>query len=302
MKQKKDLIYELMFTKDLKSLVGVYEQLSAMRLQAIRDRVLQTRNFSTNVSSVVSDIRMSYRKQLEDLQRQGKLKQLVNLYLSQKSKKWSSVLVSPNQRLTGQIVPRMFELFLQEVKSISSDIVIIGKVGKDIYEQMDFKRPFTYFDLPAEHPTIDDLKPLIIHLLQYSKVDIYHSKFNSLVSQEVVKSDITGEKLLFSSGPEKGADTSNGKFLSRRDFLFEPKIREILIFLEAQLLALFLKQAIHESDLANLGSRVTSLESATIHIDKVINKLEYQKRVQTRVIRNSKQRQMLSGMRLWGAR
>ncbi len=296
MKQKKDLIYELMFTTDLKSLVGVYEQLSAMRLQAIRDRVLQTRNFSTNVSSVVSDIRMSYRKQLEDLQQQGKLKQLVNLYLSQKSKKWSSVLVSPNQRLTGQIVPRMFQLFLQDIKSISSDIVIIGKVGRDIYEQMGLKRQYTYFDLPQEHPAIDDLKPLIIHLLQYSKVDIYHSKFNSLVSQEVVKSDITGEKLLFSSESGKDPDASS------RKFLFEPKIREILIFLEAQLLALFLKQAIHESDLANLGSRVTSLESATTHIDKVISKLEYQKRVQTRVIRNRKQRQMLSGMRLWGIR
>lgn len=292
MKQYNNLISDLIFTKDLKSLVLVYEQLSAMRLQSIRDRVLTTRGFSSDVSSVVGDIRINYRKELEELEKQGKLKQLLNFALSKKSKPWSQVLISPNIRFTGQITPRQFNFFLNAIKNTYSDIVIVGKVGKQIFEQMENRKKFTYFGL-SEHPTVDDLKPLITFLLQYQKVDIFHNRFNSLLSQDVVRSDITGEKLLFSNESDKEPDSS-------RKFLFEPKIREILIFLEAQLLALFLKQAIHESDLANLGSRVISLESATLHIDKVITRLEYQKRVQKRLIKNRKQRQMLAGMRLWG--
>ncbi|MBI2596710.1 F0F1 ATP synthase subunit gamma [Candidatus Daviesbacteria bacterium] len=287
---KKDIAQELVFIGDLKSLVSVYEQLSALRLQAIRGHVLKTRHFSASVSSIVSDIRGSYRRQLEKLARLGKLKEMLDSVVLRKSKRLVSVLVSPNQKWSGQIVNRQLRFFLESVKD--GDLVVVGKVGKSFMTQIAFKKTLVYFDLP-DHPESADLKSLITHLLQYAEVNIYHNKFNTLLSQEVVRSDITGEKLLFSDA------IPPSRWNEERKFLFEPRVGEILVYLESQLLALFLKQAIHESDLANLGSRVTSLEAATRSIDRKISKLKYQKIIQKRFLRNREQRQMLSGMRLW---
>src|SRR3989344_6743955 len=74
MSQQKNLSEDLGFLQDLQDLCTAYEQISVMKMQKIRDRVLATRSFYTKLSSVYHTVKTSYRQKVLELARRGKIK------------------------------------------------------------------------------------------------------------------------------------------------------------------------------------------------------------------------------------
>ncbi len=291
---KKALEKELQFTGIMKSLVESNQEISVWRMQNIRHSVEKTREFAAGVSSIVADVRNNYLNKISKVMEEGGLNELISFSTSVKKAGWVSVLITPNMALSGSLVQDVFEQFIQNTDRSFSDIVIIGNLGKKLYEERGVSRPYTYFEIPEHDITMDDLKQVITYLSQYSRVDTYYGKLDSLIKQQALFSEITGNKLLFSAEHRTEENTS-----AQKKFLFEPEVREIIIFLEAQLLALFFKQTVHESNLAQLGSRINALENATQKIGEELIKLKRSQRVMLRFLESKKQKQLLAGMQLW---
>lgn len=291
-----DIKTQVQFVKGLKSLISTKEEISVTRIQKIRDNVLKTREFTTGLSTITADIKNSYKKQIDEITQKGKIEDLIKAAVSVKKGAWVSVLITPNTSLSGTIVPKVYSLFFDNLsKSFFTDVVIIGALGRQIYEQKGLNKPFVYFDLPEGNWGEDSFKKVFNHLLGYARIDVYYGKYYNLVDQAAVKTDVTAEKLLFEPAEQEVANIN----YEVRKFLFEPHLVELLRVMESQFLALFLQHIFHESDLAQLGSKITFMEGSRQKIEEKLKKLKFQNILLKKNIARKKTQQTFAGMSLW---
>ena len=67
MTQKSIIAEELEALQSLKDLAESYEEIAAIHMQRIRDSVLKTRGFLTDLSDVFVDLKSSYTREVNDL-------------------------------------------------------------------------------------------------------------------------------------------------------------------------------------------------------------------------------------------
>lgn len=273
----------------LKTLAQAYEQISIMRIQRVRGSVLTTRDFLNGLADIYKDVKRSYKDEVEKLTRHHKNSKVMLSGL-EKNGKTVSVLLSSNNKLYGDIVSRIFSLFIQDVKTKPKiDIVVIGKVGKSMVDTRMPGRPYTYFDLPDQNTSLTDLSPIFKHVVSYEKIFVYYGRFLNIVSQEPAVSEISGEESVIDQPIEK---EEKGK---RVPFSFEPNLQKILGFFENQVFASILKQVVDESELSRLASRIKSMEDSLLSIEKQEQILKKMYIRTLRMSENNKQMQRLSG-------
>ncbi len=278
----------------LKTLAQAYEQISVMRIQRVRGSVLTTRDFLTGLADIYKDVKRSYRDEVERLQKHHKNAK-ITLSGLEKNGKTVSVLLSSNNKLYGDIVARVFNLFIQDIKkNPNTEIVIIGKVGKNMYNVSGVNRPATFFNLPDENVKLTDLSSIFKYVVQYEKILVYYGRFLNIISQEPAVSEISGEESLIDR-PLQNTDEK----ADRTPYFFEPNLVKILGFFEDQVFASILKQVVDESELSRLASRIKSMEDSLGSIEKqeTILKKKYLRTL--RLAENNKQIQRISGVILW---
>lgn len=285
----KKVIREIETARSLKTLTQAYEEISVMKMQAIRGSVLSTRDFTDRLSSVFTDVRASYRAQILKLAAQKKIKDLEQFSTFAKNGKTVSVLLSANTKLYGDIIVRVFRLFWASVRTDGSDIIVIGKLGKELVDQRADKKPYLYFEIPDTNLPADDLKPIVYQLANYEIVKVYFGRFANMVHQDPAMAIISGQ-------PEKTASADEP---TKDYFLFEPKLEAVLRFFETQLFAGFFKQTVSEGQLARFASRITAMESALQNIDNRIKNLSEQRCRIRKMAEGKKQGERIAGLSLW---
>lgn len=276
----------------LKTLAEAYEQISVIRMQRVRGSVLATRDFLDGLAEIFTDVKRSYRDEVEGLLKKHKNTK-ESLSGLQKNGKTIAILLSSNNKLYGDIVFRVFNLFIQDIKKHDYDVVIVGKVGKVMFEQQHLNKPYLYFDLPDEGAKLSDVAPIIKKVTEYQKIFVYYGRFLNIISQEPAISEVLGDGTLLDKPLTKDEDKR------QTSFFFEPTLRKILAFFEAQMFSSVLKQVVDESELSRLASRIKSMEDSLGTIEKeqlTLHKTELRTK---RLIENNKQIQRLAGIELW---
>ena len=74
MQNKRQIVSELDFTLTLKTITETYQELSAIKMQKIRNSVLRTRDFLSQISAVYFEVRHSYKRKVEALAKKIKRK------------------------------------------------------------------------------------------------------------------------------------------------------------------------------------------------------------------------------------
>jgi ATP synthase F1 gamma subunit len=276
----------------LKTITQAYEELSVMRMQRIRNSVLKTRDFLEHLSRVFFDVKTSYKKQIEQLLAKQHKEKINPETLHFKKNKTASIYISANAKMYGDIINKTFRYFLEHVRNNDTDIVIVGKIGKELYENTDVKKPYTYFDLPDVGFTLEQLKPLINKMLDYENVNVFYGKFENMMQQNATFSNVSGEQ------PFEATQAINNREPVRY-FIFEPSLEKILNFFEKQIFTSLFKQTVHESQLARFASRIKAMEEATVNIENNIKKLYIQQRKLKHLTQNKKQITAMSGIALW---
>lgn len=297
MQSKNVMNQEFQMMGTLRTLAQAYEEISVIRIQRVRGSVLTMRDFLVGIAEIFKDVQRSYREEVEHLVKHNKHAS-ETLSGTQKNGKTAVILLSSNNKLYGDIVSRVFSLFLDYIKKNECDIVVVGKVGKQMLQQNNVNRPYTYFDLPDENSKFSDLAPLIQYIVQYKKIFVYYGRFLNIVTQEPAVSEVLGEDSILNETAQE--DNASEKDTSR--YFFEPNLKKILGFFEDQMLSSLLKQVVDESELSRLASRIKSMEDSLGSIAKQEALLKKKFNRNKRLVENNKQIERLSGIALWQAK
>lgn len=284
MQHKQNILDEIDFTESLKMLIQAYEEISVIKMQKIRASVLSTRSFADKLSGVFYDVKISYKREMEKMRKKKKEEIPVK-------KKLVSVLISANAKLYGSIVTAVYDKFISEIKNVDTDIMIVGRIGKELYESQPEKKIYNYFEIPDGSITLDDLKPIIYHLSSFQSIKVYYGRFESIINQVPTVTNVSGEAEPNIHAPKGGPEVAS--------YFFEPSLEKILQFFTTQIFSTFFQQTVHESHLSRLASRIKAMEEALQNVDGKMDSLNMAKRRIFRLMENNKQLERLSGINLW---
>lgn len=291
MAQRKIVLEELEALNSLKDLAESYEEIAVVRMQKIKDSVIKTRQFLASLSDVYVDLKTSYGREVRELLEKVKKGDKRILPSLQKNGKNLLVYLSSNGRLYGSVTQKTYRLFITAVKETTvekTDIVIIGRAGKEMYENAGIGKPFQYFEIPDTSVEIDHIKQLMTKFLQYDKVSVFYGKFGNVVKQTPIESSISGEDIF---------ETETPMTIPREDrFIFEPDLEKILHFFETQIMANLFSQTLLENQLARHASRVSAMEEALVHIEEETKKLHAEQVRIRHLAQNKKQLETISGV------
>lgn len=303
MQYKKIINSEIEFTRSFKLLAQAYEEIAVMKMRKVRSSVINTRDYLEKLSEVFYEIKKAQKRELLEGQKKIKERKAKGLPIVPSDKKQTpakilktvSVFVSANTTLYGDLISRIFTQFVQKTSSEDTDIIIIGRVGRRLYDQYEGKKPYLYFEFPDVEITLNDLKPVIFHLIKYQNIIVYYGKFENIVNQQVMVSNVSGREP-FANLPTQ-AQKQEGQL--GMDFLFEPSLEAILVFFQDLIASSLFRQTVRETQLARLGSRIMSMEKAQQNVDDKIKKLHFLEIKLHRQEEHKKQQNRLSGISLW---
>ncbi len=294
MAQRKLVIEELAALNSLKDLAESYEEIAVVRMQKIKDSVLKTRDFLASLSDVYVDLKSSYGREIKELLSKMKEGDKHILPSLQKNGKDLLVYLASNGRLYGSVTQKTYKLFITAVKESDPahcDIIIIGRAGKEMYENSGVGRPFEYFEIPDTTVEIDHIKQLMKKFIIYESVNIFYGKFGNVVKQTPIETSISGNDIF---------ETETPQVTTREDrFIFEPTLEKILHFFETQIMANLFSQTLLENQLARHASRVSAMEEALIHIEEETKKLHREQTRMKHLTANKKQLETIGGLILW---
>jgi ATP synthase F1 gamma subunit len=293
MKQHAVLTQELSLANNMKNLTLAYEQHAIEQINFARYSVLASHEFSEDLASIFYHVRNNFKLWMDQLTPKQKRK-LDLIRKHAKNGKTAFVLVAANNKLYGDIIQKICRLFMENALKTPADLFIIGKQGKNFIDASQFKRTYDFVDLPDTNITMEILQPLYTKLIPYEKVTVFCGRFNNMVSQDAVVTDITGDQ---TAGDAPGAPTK-----ASEHYFFEPDLEQILNFFENQIFSILLGQTISDSQLARFGSRIQAMEGAQTNMQKVILSLMSAQRRLKHADISKKQLELFAGRRLWKGR
>lgn len=284
---KKEVLKEKDFLVTLKNIMETYEEIAATRMSRVRSSVLGSRDFLLEVNDIFQKVKSSYKNKIALIMQKKKVKDPSKLTFLKRNGKTVYVFVSANTGLYGEIIRKTYNLFFNTFKNEPGDVVVIGKLGLDIFRASKISANLSYFDMPDNKIDHEALKKTVDYIIKYEKVLIFYERFDNVVSQSPVVMNISGDPL---PGETTGTPVK---------YFFEPSLEKIMEFFEKEIFATIFQQTILESELAKFASRMVSLDLASEDTQKRLNKLILQKERIRHQENNKKQLEKFASMRLW---
>ncbi len=278
-------------TDTLNILIGLteaYSQVSSQRMRKIREGVITSRDFYAAIDDLFRELRISQKRQVMQLIKKRKTEDMVT-FLAHNGKT-ASVFISANAGLYGDIIGRVFNKFITEVRQKNTEVTIIGKFGLSLYLAAEPKRPYTYFDYPDYGDNSENLASIVRHLVSYEKIDIFYGKFKNLAYQDPVSVIISAETQLTKEDTEKNLP----------QYMYEPDLSEILAFFEGEMFTSTFEQALRESQLAKFSSRMVAMDAAGERVKGELKKVRIDQLKLAHYLSNKKQQSTFSSFQLWG--
>lgn len=285
---KKEIQQNLDTLNLLIGLTEAYSQVSSQRMRKIRQGVLTSRDFYAEIDKLFRELRASQKREIMRLAKKKKAADMVT-FLAHNGKT-SSVFISANAGLYGDIIGRVFNKFLTEVRQKNTEVTIIGKFGLSLFLNAEPNRPYTYFDYPDFGENPEDLAAIVKHLVSYEEIHIFYGKFKNVAYQDPVSVVISAETQL----NEKEVDKEIPKYM------YEPNLSEILAFFEGEMFTSTFEQALRESQLAKFSSRMVAMDAASERVKQELKKVRIDQLKLMHYLSNKKQQSIFSSFKLWG--
>jgi len=284
---------ELQLTKTLSELIKTYEEIYMLKMYKTRHSILNTREYYVRISKLYQSMKNNYKRGLIDKLKGKESDEIFNVV--KKIKGSVAVFMTGNDRFAGEVNNKVFEDFLDYFRENKPDIVIIGSLGRNLFRQRAPRLKYQYFDLAESFVSADakELESIVNYLIDYKEVRVFHGEFENMMNQEAVNHSITGEAGAFG---EEYSQVMQGKDY----YLFEPELKEIMLFFETQIFTSLFKRGVDESTLAQIGSRVKTLEQSTTQIDKRLKLLKFMDIKEKKKAKNAKQQASIVSINFWG--
>ncbi len=273
----------------LKILTQTYQQIAANHIRKTRTSVVLNREFITDLLQLFQDVRTAYKDELMILMKKKKIKHTKNLSLIKRNGKVAVVFIAANTGLYGTVVKKTASLMNDFLKKNEAEVTIIGRNGETLFKELNPNRKYTLFDFPDTSIDAIKLANLVSHLIQYEKVLVFYSQFQSIVSQSPTISTLDSS-VAFEEGEQEKV----------KKYLFEPSLDQIIVFFETEVFGLIFEQTVRESQLAKQASRMYALDVAIQNINTSLRSTENQSNILHHRAINAKQVNSLSSIGIWG--
>ncbi len=283
MRRVKSLEIELESLTGFLSMVEAYEEISALRMRKVKKSILERREFMQGLNEAFAYISYAYNIYRDSLK--GKAR---NDILNTNGKT-VSVLLSSNTGLYGDIVRWTFDLFKSDVLESDTDVVLVGKVGQKLFDELKIKKNYKYFDMLDTGLDYESVEDILDYVIDYTNIIVYHGVFKSILSQNAMKTAVTGELMKI----EQSLDSYDTRFL------FEPSVEKVAEHFEKQIASLIFEQTVFESSLSKFASRMVSLDKAADNVGTRIYDTDFKiKKAKHKDINSSLQAGIFGGI-LW---
>lgn len=259
------------------SLVKAYQQISSTRMLRTRDSVLANREYMARIDQVFANIRQNYADKLLKLsKKRGGVNEPIT-FLSHNGKK-VALFISTNTGLYGDIVNSTYDLFLKAFKSGEFEAAIVGRYGLNMFLADMPKSPYTFFELEDHNISRDKIEAIIRHIVQYDEIHVFYGKYINVITQNPIEEVISS--ILDMQSDEKE---------TKKNFLFEPSLEDIMKFFETQMFNSVFEQSVYESQLAKYASRLIAMNRAEDNIKDTLRRLNLDKLQVLHETKNKKQ-------------
>lgn len=252
--------------QSLEEVAAIYTEISIQKLQRIRGQIETNRQFATDLSGVFHIIREAALVQ--------------KIILPKKKKTNLAILLTSNHPFYGGIEAQLARFFMAHSALTFSDLVVVGRTGRDYLRDFNFRSPFQSFTFHDDLPDLRELSDMVSLLVDYERVLVYHSKFQSIVIQRPVVEEIMG---LVSSTP-----VTNPNFY----YILEPETIKMLEFFNGQIAKLLLEQTFLEAELARTGARLILMDDSARRAETFIKEEKRLLGLAEKSERNSKMLEM----------
>ncbi len=238
--------------QSLKQITQVFTQIASSKLKKIRAGVERNREFFADLSNLFALVNViaTWRK----------------IPLPPKNGKTLTILLSSNERFYGKISSELLEFFIVQTSKIRADKIVIGRSALESLKSMNYALSVTPIILKSDYPSNAELLNLSNIVKQYSKVLIFHPKFESVLTQVPTISDIT------LSQEEMNAKSRETTQLATQynSYIVEPEIQIMAEFFDDQIKTLLLSTTFLEAELARTASRLISMDRAQSEAEKYL--------------------------------
>lgn len=283
MKRIKNLKDELDYLSSFLTMVESYEEIAALRMRKVKNFIIERREFMQGLNEAFAYISYAYRVYRKSLK--GKARDRV----LNTNGRTVCILLSSNTGMYGDIIINTFDIFKKDIKGDDTDIVIVGKVGQRMYDNLGGDKESTFFDMLDNGIDEPGIKRLIDHITNYSNVVVYHGSFKSVLSQVPTRTEVPVELKRI----EQSLHSYDDKFL------FEPSVEKVAEHFEKQIESLIFEQVVFESCLSKFASRMVNMDIASENIgDKIRHTGIDMKKAKHKDI-NSSMHSVIFGGSLW---
>lgn len=265
------------------TLTGVFEGLASMRIAGVKNQVLESQQFFSEIWHIYKQLRV------DSLFRFGRTNK------DDIIKKQLFIVITAEGGFGGDIDQRLIKLMMQDYDPNKHDIIVIGHHGALLLLQqhVQFKK---YFTLPSRDKNIN-VRPLVSEVRRYESTAVFYQTYVSLTVQDPKRIELQSAVAEQAKAVEKGKED---EVISEATYIFEPTTFDVVAHLERSMTEIALSQVILDSKLAQYAARFRAMSMAKDRANEEVGDLRLQFNRTKRRIQDERLKEMINGMRLGG--
>lgn len=261
-------------------LASVFEGIASMKIAKIKNQVLQSTEFFTDLWNIYTQLRV------DSLFRYGRGEQNDEKIID----KELYIIVTAEGGFSGDIDQKLIKTMLQTYKAEKNDIIVIGHHGAIQLAQkgITYKK---YFKLPEKDQNIN-VTPIIKYVQQYRSTVVYYQQYISLMVQDVRRIELS---TAVAEIGDKAEDSD--EVISENNCIFEPSTYAVVEYLERSMLQIAVSQLILDSKLAQYASRFRAMSASHQAADESLDEIKLRYSRTKRSIKDERLKETVNGLK-----
>ncbi len=282
MRRQADIARDEQSMRTIMTLTGAFEGLSSMRISQIKNKVVESQAFFSDLWQMYNQLRV------DNLFNYGRDETKQNVVID----KQLFIGITAEGGFSGDIDQRLVHMMLEEFDPNKHEIIIIGHHGAMQLSQahVDFRK---YFKLPNRDENIN-VQPLAKYIQEYNSTFVFFQSYQSLMTQEIKKVELRAA--VQAAGSTIGGAST--EIITTQNYIFEPSNYAVVAHLERTMLQISLSQMILESKLAQYASRYRAMSAAKRLAIDTTGKLHTEYNRVRRATADQRLKETISGMKL----
>jgi len=277
MDQAQEISQQEQAMQTLVGLTGVFEGIASMRIAEVKNQVIQSKEFFSELWHIYQQIRVSSEFHFGRGGQESIDKDLI-------------IIITAEGGFSGDIDEKLINLMLSDYDDKKHDIIVVGHHGalRLVQSGVTFQH---YYKLPTKDRDIN-VGPLVAAVQKYRTTHVYYQTYVSLMVQDVKRIELSA------AVQEQGKAIKEGdEEISEKNYIFEPSTYAVVDHLERSMLYIALEQVILESKLAQYASRFRAMSSAQDKAKASLNEVRLRYHRARRADKDKRLKETVLGLR-----